>query len=67
MRDSRLATGTWQTLTPADCWPADVCDSLVRTGITNILILNGHGGNVKPMMYRIDEYKERLSNIYLHG
>ena len=45
----------------------DVCDSLVRTGITNILILNGHGGNVKPMMYRIDEYRERLSNIYKHG
>ncbi len=45
----------------------DVCDSLVRTGITNILILNGHGGNVKPMMYRIDEYCERLSNIYKHG
>lgn len=45
----------------------DVCDSLVRTGITNILILNGHGGNVKPMMYRIDEYRERLSNIYKSG
>lgn len=45
----------------------DVCDSLVRAGITNILILNGHGGNVKPMMYRIDEYRERLSNIYKHG
>jgi creatinine amidohydrolase len=45
----------------------DVCDSLVRTGITNVLILNGHGGNVKPMMYRLDEYRERLSNIYSHG
>lgn len=45
----------------------DVCDSLVRAGITNILILNGHGGNVKPMMYRLEEYRERLSNIYNHG
>ena len=42
----------------------DVCDSLVRSGITNILIMNGHGGNVKPMMYRIEEYRDRLSNIF---
>jgi creatinine amidohydrolase len=38
----------------------DVCDSLRRAGIRNILILNGHGGNVKPLMGRIDEYRERL-------
>ncbi len=38
----------------------DVCDSLRRAGIGNILILNGHGGNVKPIMRRIDEYRERL-------
>ena len=38
----------------------DVCDSLRRAGVRNILILNGHGGNVKPIMRRIDEYRERL-------
>ncbi len=38
----------------------DVCHSLVRAGIENILVLNGHGGNVKPMMRRIDEYREKL-------
>jgi creatinine amidohydrolase len=38
----------------------DVCHSLVRAGIENILILNGHGGNVKPLMYRIDEYRDKL-------
>ena len=38
----------------------DVCNSLVRAGIENVLILNGHGGNVKPMMRRIDEYKDKL-------
>ena len=37
-----------------------VCNSLVRAGIENVLILNGHGGNVKPMMRRIDEYKDKL-------
>ncbi len=38
----------------------DVCDALKRGGVTNILILNGHGGNVKPMMARMDEYRARL-------
>ncbi len=38
----------------------DVCNSLVRAGIENVLILNGHGGNVKPMMRRIEEYKDKL-------
>ena len=38
----------------------DVCHSLVRAGVENILVLNGHGGNVKPMMRRIDEYREKL-------
>ena len=38
----------------------DVCHSLARAGVSNILILNGHGGNVRPLMRRIDEYRERL-------
>ena len=38
----------------------DVCHSLQRAGIDNILILNGHGGNVKPIMRRIDEYRDKL-------
>ena len=38
----------------------DVCHSLQRAGLENILILNGHGGNVKPLMRRIDEYREKL-------
>ena len=42
----------------------DICESLVRTGIQNILILNGHGGNVKPMMYRFEEFQTRLNTAY---
>ena len=38
----------------------DVCNSLARAGIENILILNGHGGNVKPLMRRIYEYRDRI-------
>lgn len=38
----------------------DVCHSLQRAGIRNILILNGHGGNVKPLMRRLEEYQDKL-------
>ncbi|MBI4531327.1 MAG: creatininase family protein [Candidatus Latescibacteria bacterium] len=38
----------------------DVCHSLKRAGLKNVLILNGHGGNVWPLMRRIDEYREKL-------
>lgn len=38
----------------------DVCNSLKRAGIKNILILNGHGGNVKPLLSRIYEYRDKL-------
>jgi creatinine amidohydrolase len=38
----------------------DVCHSMVRAGVKNVLILNGHGGNVKPLMRRIDEFRDRL-------
>jgi creatinine amidohydrolase len=38
----------------------DVCHSLQRAGLENILILNGHGGNVRPLMRRIYEYREKL-------
>jgi creatinine amidohydrolase len=38
----------------------DICNSMKRAGIENILILNGHGGNVKPLMRRIDEYRDKL-------
>jgi creatinine amidohydrolase len=38
----------------------DICHSLQRAGIGNILILNGHGGNVKPMLRRLEEYRDKL-------
>ena len=38
----------------------EVTVGLVKTGFCKIAILNGHGGNVKPMMRRIDEYKDKL-------
>lgn len=38
----------------------EICDSLKTHGIKNILILNGHGGNIRPLKEKIDEYREKL-------
>ena len=38
----------------------DVCDSLKRHGIQNILILNGHAGNSGPINQSLAEFKEKL-------
>jgi hypothetical protein len=38
----------------------DICDSLKTRGIKTILIVNGHGGNVKPLNEKIDEYRSKL-------
>ena len=46
----------------------DVCHSLQQAGLSNILILNGHGGNVKPLMRRLEEYREKLKvNLRLNS
>lgn len=44
----------------------DVCNSLKRAGVKNILILNGHAGNSGPIMERLDEFRKKL-NIKLKG
>ena len=38
----------------------EVCESLKRGGLTNILILNGHGGNVIPIANQIKSFQQRL-------
>lgn len=38
----------------------DVCDSLRRGGLRHLLVLNGHGGNVRPMRERLDDFRARL-------
>ena len=38
----------------------DVCNSMARAGVKNILILNGHGGNVKPLGRRLPEFQDRI-------
>jgi creatinine amidohydrolase len=38
----------------------DVCDSLRRAGITRLLALNGHAGNIKPVQDRLGDLQARL-------
>ena len=38
----------------------DVCDSLRRAGITRLLALNGHAGNIAPVRERLEELRARL-------
>jgi creatinine amidohydrolase len=38
----------------------DVCDSMRRSGIRNILILNGHAGNTLPIRDRLEQLQKRL-------
>jgi creatinine amidohydrolase len=46
----------------------DVCDSLRRHGIKNVLVVNGHAGNVGPVRQRLDGFRERLGiNLAFHS
>lgn len=38
----------------------DVCNSMRRSGIRNILILNGHAGNTLPIRDRLEHLQKRL-------
>ena len=38
----------------------DICESLKTHGVTRILILNGHGGNVAPLKESVGEFASKL-------
>lgn len=38
----------------------DICESLRTHGVTRILILNGHGGNVRPLKESLADFREKL-------
>lgn len=44
---------------------ADVIDSMVRAGFKNLLVLNGHGGNVQPCRATWDQFL-RQTQVNLH-
>ena len=38
----------------------DICESLQTHGVKNILVLNGHGGNVAPLRQSVPEFARKL-------
>lgn len=38
----------------------DICESLVTHGVKNILVLNGHGGNVRPLRESVDGWRKEF-------
>src|SRR6185436_7595644 len=38
----------------------DICESLQMHGVKNILVLNGHGGNVAPLRQNVPEFARKL-------
>jgi creatinine amidohydrolase len=38
----------------------DICESLKTHGVRNILVLNGHGGNVRPLRESVAEFRKKL-------
>jgi creatinine amidohydrolase len=46
----------------------EICDSLKQHGVKNILILNGHGGNVRPLRDSLAEYRRKLGiNVHFNS
>lgn len=46
----------------------DVCDSLRRHGLENILVVNGHAGNAGPVNQQMDEFRQKLGiNLAFHS
>ena len=46
----------------------EICESLKTHGVTRILILNGHGGNVAPLRESVDEFRKKLGiNLRTHS
>ena len=46
----------------------EICESLKTHGVTRILILNGHGGNVAPLRESLDDFRKRLGiNLRAHS
>src|SRR5215831_14454627 len=46
----------------------EICGSLKTHGITRILILNGHGGNVAPLRESVDQFRKKLGiNVRAHA
>lgn len=57
MRHPGSLTSRWEIFTE---YVFDHVESLTRGGLRTIVILNGHGGNVRPLASVMDQFRERL-------
>ena len=55
-------TSRWEVFTE---YVFDNVESLARGGLKKILIINGHGGNVRPLSSVMDRFRNRLSQADL--
>ena len=56
------------TLSPGTFLAAlsDLIDSTARAGFRNIVVVNGHGGNVEPVRSTWDQFLRRFEGVNLH-
>ena len=56
------------TLSPSTFFAVlgDMIDSMVRAGFRNIIVVNGHGGNIEPIRATWDQFLRRFEGVNLH-
>jgi creatinine amidohydrolase len=57
MKHAGSLTSRWEIFTE---YVFDHVESLARGGVSKIVILNGHGGNTRPLASVMDRFRERL-------
>ncbi len=64
MRHPGSLTSRWEIFTE---YVFDHIESLARGGLRRVLVLNGHGGNIRPLASVLGEFRRRLPGIDLRA
>ena len=62
MKHAGSLTSRWEIFTE---YVFDHVESLARGGLRKIVILNGHGGNTRPLASVMDRFRERIPQVDL--